>query len=308
MSVRRGSARRGLTLLEVVISVAIIALLLGSLLTFFFQTLTIREEAARLADRTNLVQQILQRMADEMQATIGVESVNFPVTQFRGDRRSVTFLMAPLPPQESYALFRQAEEAPPPRHDLREITYSLWIDPEETTEDGEPLVGGILRTERRVFDPFETEDDVAEEKDLQYLRRDLWSPELGYLEFRYFDGVEWSTRWEVTEGNPLPHLVQITVGLDSIRNDDLEDQDLEQFPLDQYPLGPDEPEPGRYRLIVRLQAADDRFTARARKLGDQVEEVYGFGGLDADAEAFGGGEEFGGGDAFAPDEGEEDER
>jgi type II secretory pathway pseudopilin PulG len=269
---------RALTLLEVVISIALIALLLGALLTFFWQALLIRDQAERAADRTQLVQQVLEHMAAELRASVGVEKINFPVQQFTGDRRSITFVTTLLPPAESYGFYRASELAyqPAPQQDLREVTYSLWIDPEETTEHGEPLVGGILRTERRALDPFLTEQEVPEDQDLLYLRHDLWSPELGYLEFRYFDGVEWTTRWEVTKGNPLPHLIQITVGFDSITKDELDDVDLEQYPLDRYPLGPDVPSPNRYSLIVCLPAADQMFGTRLNRLGQEVEEIYQF--------------------------------
>jgi hypothetical protein len=173
---------------------------------------------------------------------------------------------------------------PAPRHDLREITYQLWIDPEETTEDNEPIVGGILRTERRALDPYLTEEDVPEGEDLLYIRHDLWSYELGYLEFRYFDGVEWTTTWNVPEGNPLPQLVRITIGFDSITNDDLNDVDLEGYSLRDYPFGPPDqldqpPNPNRYSRIVRLRGADQMFSSRVQRMTAEMgEEVYTFGG------------------------------
>ncbi len=279
MRSRRRHVVHGLTLFEVIIAIALMGMLVGALMTFFWQTLAVRDAAALAADRTHIVHQVLQRMADEMQACAGVEKINFPVRHFVGERRRITFVTSPLPPPHSYAFFRESEDRPLPGHDLREITYELWIDPHDTTEDNEPLVGGILRTERRALEPYETEEDVPEDEDLLYVRRDLWSHELGYLEFRYFDGVEWSTQWQVTEGNPLPHLVQITVGFDSLTRDELDDQDLEQYPLDRdhYPLGPDVPEPNRYRKIVRLRAADQMFATRLSHLSGAAEEIYRFG-------------------------------
>ncbi len=277
-------AARALTLLEVVISIALIAMLLGALLTFFWQTLTVRDQAVLAADRTQLVQQILGRMADELRGSVGLEQISFPVEHFVGDRRRIRFLTAPLPPDESYAFYRESEEHPAPRHDLREITYELWVDPDQTAEGGEPLVGGIVRTERRAIDPTIREEEVADGEDLLYLRHDLWSPELGYLEFRYFDGVEWTTRWQVTEGNPLPHLVQITVGFNSITRAELEDQDLQAYPIDQYPLGPDVPDFNRFSTIVRLPAADQMFGSRMKRLGEEVEELYQFN-VPAEGEA-----------------------
>lgn len=288
--VRRVPRRRGLTLFEVVIAIALIGLLLGTLLTFFWQTLAVREQAGRIADRTQIVQQMLERLGAELRNAVGLEGIEFPVTQFTGDRRRITFLTAPLPPAHSYGFYNESEAAalPAPRHDLREITYELWIDPEKTTPEGDPIVGGILRTERRAINPFVREEQAAEDQDLLYLRHDLWSHELGYLEFRYFDGVEWLTKWEVTEGNPLPHLVRVTVGFDSLTKAELEDQDLETYPLDRYPLGPDVPNINRFSVIVALPAADQMFTARAHRLGSQVQEIYKFGGPAQETEGAGG--------------------
>jgi type II secretory pathway pseudopilin PulG len=268
---------RALTLFEVLISIVLIAMLLAALMTFFWQTLAVRHQAAAAIERTQIVQQMLERIAAELRGALPFEKVGFPVQVFTGDRRHITFLTAAQPPSDAYVFYRESEVRPPPQHDLREITYELWIDPEKTADNGDPLVGGILRTEQRVIIPSVTEDEVTdEERDLQYRRHDLWSHELGYLEFRYYDGVEWTTRWDVTKGNPVPHLVQITVGFDSLTKDELEDRDLQAYPIEQFPLGPDVPDINRFSKIVRLDAADQMFTAHVQRLGNQVEEVYQF--------------------------------
>ncbi len=276
---RKRRSIRGLTLLEVVISISLIGMLLGALLTFFWQTVEIRDRAKQSAARTQLVQQILERMASELRDSVGMDKVGFDlVRQFDGDRRRITFLTTPLPPERSYAFYRESAAAPAPRHDLAEITYELWIDPDEKTDKGDPLVGGILRTERQALEPAIPEEEVPEDQDLLYVRHDLWNYEIGYLEFRYFDGVEWSTTWHVSQGNALPHLVQITIGFDSLTREQYEDRDLDAFPLAQYPLGPDHPDRNRYSTIVRLPAADEMFSARMNRVSDEVKEVYNFGG------------------------------
>ncbi len=274
MKRRAAALARSLTLLEVIISIALIALLLGALLTFFWQTLATRDQARRAADRTQLVQQVLTRISAELSGCIGVDKINFPIKQFVGERRKITFVTTPLPPADSYNLITEAQLQPNLQDDRREVTYELWIDPEETTEDGQPLVGGILRTERQAINPYIPEAEVPEDQDLIYLRHDLWSHELGYLEFRYFDGVEWTTTWTVTEGNPLPQAVQVTVGFDSLTREELEDQDLHTYPLDRYPLGPDVPNYDHYATVVRLPAADQTFASRLHRLNDETKEVY----------------------------------
>ncbi len=274
----RCAAARAMTLLEVTISIALVALLLGTLLTFFWRTITVRDQAAHSMARTQIAQQMLGRIAGELREAVALDKVGFPnMTQFAGDRRKISFLTAPLPASNSYAIFRESDAAPAGRDDLRQVTYELWIDPDKKTEAGDPLVGGILRTERQALDPVIPEEEAPQGEDLLYLRHDLWSYELGYLEFRYFDGVMWSTTWNVTEGNALPHLVQITIGYDSLTQDDLDNKDLEQWPIDQYPFGPDEETPStRYTAMVRLPAADEMFSAHLHRLTDETQEVYTF--------------------------------
>lgn len=269
---------RGLTLFEVVLSIALISMLLGALLTFFWQTLAVRDEVTIATARTQLVRQVLARMAAELKQTVAAEQVSFEgLQQFTGDRRRISFLTTPLPPSQSYVFYSGSETVVPPRHDLVQVTYELWIDPNEETEEGEPLVGGLLRTERQAINPARRPEEIPETEYVFYERRDLISPEVGYLEFRFFDGAEWVTQWSVSKGNALPHLLQITIGFDSLLRTDLEDQDLQQYPLDQYPLGPDVADPNRFSTIVRLPAADETFAARTNRADDQAEEVYQWG-------------------------------
>lgn len=269
--------KRGLTMLEVIISISLMALLLGTLMTFFWQTGEVRREAARLAERTQIARQVLDRMANELRGCIGVEQIGFPVDKEQrliGDRRSIKFLTTTLPEDHQYEFYGEFEQMPPAQHDLREIGYRLWIDPDETTEEGEPIVGGILRMEKKTLNQF-----IVEEDDPLQLRTDLWSHELGYLEFRYFDGVEWDTIWDITEGNSLPQLIQITVGFDSITNYELEDEDLGEYPIEEYPLGDEQYHPERYSTIVRIPAASRFYESRLERVGREFSEMMGVEGM-----------------------------
>ncbi|MBN2446870.1 MAG: type II secretion system protein, partial [Phycisphaerae bacterium] len=51
---RRRHVARGLTLLEVVIAVSLIAMLMGAMMTFFLQTMRAREAAAEELTRTQV--------------------------------------------------------------------------------------------------------------------------------------------------------------------------------------------------------------------------------------------------------------
>ncbi len=262
----RRRSRRALTLLEVLIAITLIGMLMGALLTFYWQTLSVRDKVIAQANRTELIQQTLGRICTELRAALGVSKIGYPVQRFSGDRRTITFLLEPLPPESSYVAYQPNQTNVAPQQDLHEITWSLWIDPLNTKDNGDPIVGGLMRDERRVMDPVIPESEAAEQDQIQYVRHELVSPELGYLEFRYFDGVQWSTTWSGGQGNPLPQQIQVTIGFDSIKKEDVENSDLEDYPVDRYPLGPDTANAQRYSTIVQLVGADSTLSNRLSSL------------------------------------------
>jgi len=271
-------------LLEVIIAIGLIGALMTAMVTFFWQSARAREQAGRDADRTQVARQVLDTIAAELRGCLGLESLGLSVyvgdlsgsdgvPRLIGDRRSISFLTTQLPAEHQYVFYRESEEPPPAQHDLRLVSYKLWVDEEQTTEDGEPLVGGLLKVTQKTFNQA-----LVDEEDPLRLRTDLWSHEIGYIEFRYFDGVEWDTVWDVTQGNALPQLIQVTVGFGSITRFELEDQDLQEYPLDEYPLGDDQYHPDRYSTIIKLPAADKFFSSRVQRLGKQLSEQLGVEG------------------------------
>lgn len=271
------SGRLGLTLIEVLIALVLIALLMSIMYSFLQQTLRVRAEAGRMSERTLIARQMLDRLATELQNTVGMERVGFPVEQrLQGGRREITFLTGRLPGAHQYRHYPEYEEPPPAQHDLTQLTYLLWVDPDQKTDDGEPLVGGIVRTEKRTLNQF-----LVEEDDPFDVRSELWSTELRYLEFRYFDGVEWDTEWDISNGNSLPQLIQITVGYEPVTDEEYRDVDLDSFPLEEHPLGDETIHPDRYSTIVRLPAADRFFGSRVQRVGQEFAEQFGVEGAPA---------------------------
>ncbi|MFO0840348.1 MAG: hypothetical protein U1D55_17710 [Phycisphaerae bacterium] len=259
-------------MLEVLISLTLTVVLLAAALTFYWQTIAARDQAAQRAERMQLARQVLEKLAGEVRGCVGMEQIGFPVEQrLQGDRRSLTFLTSVMPGEEQYRFYRESEELPPAHHDLQQVTYQLSVNQDEQTEEGQPIVNGILRVQKSTLNQY-----VVKEDDPLEVRTDIWSPELKYLEFRYFDGVEWDTKWDITEGNSLPQLVQITVGYRAATADELDDRDLEQYPISDYPLGAEVPDPlDRYSVIVRIPAADRFFGSRVQRVGKQFSEQLG---------------------------------
>lgn len=273
---RRHAARRrrALTLLEVLIAGTLIVMLMAALLIFFQRSIEIRQQAAARMTQTQIARQVLEKVADELRGCLGVDQIGFPLElRIKGDRRSLTFLTTGLPSRQQYTILGEQDEPPPARHDLRLVTYKLSVDEEETDEDGNPIINGILRSEKTTLNQL-----ITDEEDPLVVRNDLWSPELKYLEFRYYDGVEWTTTWDINRGNSLPQLIQITVGYDKATLDDLEDRDLDEFPINDYPMGDGLEHPDRYSLLVRVQSADRFFSSRVQRVGEQLISQLGVEG------------------------------
>ncbi len=329
---------RALTLLEVIIAIVLITMLMGSMFTFFWQVIQVRDTAAAQADRIQIARLVLDQIANELRACVGAEDLGFPIEQplieeqllegelvgggyaeeyvdtesnevldalaeaglegleglegltggstgsdsgtvplLIGDRRNITFLTARLPSDHQYDFWEDTADQPPAQHDLTQVSYWLWVNPEEQDDDGEPIIGGIVRTEKRTLNQFTVELDEPLD-----VRNDIWSHELGYLEFRYFDGVEWAASWNVTEGNSLPQLVQITVGFESATSDELDNRDLEEYPIEEpeYQLGDGQYHPDRYSIIVRIPAADRFYSSRMQRMGEEMTEQFGVEGLE----------------------------
>ncbi len=302
--IRRGCrCRRGLTLLEVLISISLIVILLGAMLTFFWQVIHTRDAVIARARRLQVARQVLAHMQAELRSVVGLETIGFPIEQpiveeemleptrddtgekpvmaqqqqvplLVGDRRTITFLTARLPARHQYEFWEDGADQPPAQHDLTQVSYWLWVDPEQTDENGEPIIGGLMRTEKKTLNQYLVELDQPLD-----VRNDIWAPEIGYLEFRYFDGVEWTTQWDVTQGDSLPQLIQVTIGFEPITSDELANNDLDEYPIEEYPYGDDLPHPDRYSVIVRMPAADKFFSSRIQRVGKQVSEQFGVEGL-----------------------------
>lgn len=274
--VRAAAARKpAFTLIEVIVALAIMILMVAVAFSFFSQVGVIRAQASSTAERTQLAKHVLERIAAELRGCVGFDQVGFPVEQrLAGQRRSITFLTTSLPDRERFRFLSPDEEPPPAHADLSEVGYQLWCDPQEQDENGQPIVAGIIRSEKKTLNQY-----VVDEEDPLEIRHELEAADLKYLEFRYFDGAEWDTKWEVDQGNSLPHLVLIIVGFNPITDDELNDRDLQDCPLTdpECVFGGIEPHPDRYMTVVRIPAADQFFGARVQRVGQQVSEQLGLG-------------------------------
>jgi prepilin-type N-terminal cleavage/methylation domain-containing protein len=100
---------------------------------------------------------------------------------------------------------------------------------------------------------------------------ELYSPEVKYLRFCYFDGSKWWDSWHVQGESPLPQMVQVTLGFEGQApfGEEFESEENEEFctclnedPVDCERLGSDQ-----VSRVVRLVQSDPLFRSRITREG-----------------------------------------
>lgn len=125
---------------------------------------------------------------------------------------------------------------------------------------------------REVEEPFDDElKDELEQEELEGAKRELYAPEIKFIELFYHDGTKWWESWEISSGNALPQMVMITIGYEpelpedeeiEIIKDILEDEeDIEPLPED------------RFMMIVRIPQADSFFGSRVQREASAFAEL-----------------------------------
>jgi len=141
---------------------------------------------------------------------------------------------------------------------------------------GEPVDEAMLDEE--FFGGRVDPDGTGPGTDVQW--EELYAPEIRFLRFCYYDGHKWWDDWDVRGDNPLPQLVQVTVGFGSCAPFDGEfvSKEIEDFceclnhtPADCLPLPRD-----RYSTVVRVPQADPLFRSRiTRETQAYIKQVKG---------------------------------
>ncbi|GJM26301.1 MAG: hypothetical protein DHS20C16_27160 [Phycisphaerae bacterium] len=259
-------ARRGFTLLEVVIAISLLVMLMSMLMVFYDNALVQRDEGTKRSRDAQLARVILERMSREVRQAVGnVPGYGVGVFGYK-DRIEVNTLVMPDRKLSEVQSIRQRKI--PPQFDLQQIRYYVAWDEENLTEDGDPRALGLVRRESKTYlrDALvvseEAEESAEEVEEAQMaFKEELYAPEIRFLELKYFDGATWWDDWVLTQGNSLPQLVRITIGfepvipesedMDIVEDDFLEDEDeIDPLPGD------------RYSILVRPVQADVFFGSR----------------------------------------------
>lgn len=261
----RTGRRRGLTLLEVLLAIGLIAIMSGMMFAFYGTSLRTREEGSRTITANQLARAIALKIADEVRGANGFLQGAGP--GISGDDRILRLQTVAIPDRDVFIPRSLEDDVPPAQSDIRQVQYYLAYDEDETHSYADGIDGpkplGLVRREIRTLNQVMIDETRAEDVDL-----DLLAPEIKYIRFRYFDGVEWVARWDIGTspegglGNSLPQAVEITVGYAELPPKEEQDEaELEEDP-DLIPAPPEPYSPDSYTVMVRLPQADTFFGSR----------------------------------------------
>lgn len=291
----RAAARRGLTLLEVILALTLTIMLMAAVMMFYQSSLSARDKGRGLALEAIQMRSILERMAEELRHALPVDPGDG--RRFGGTRDSITIVRSRLTSNYAFDKHETFENLPPAQMDLMRVTYNLYWDEEERVdEEGIRICYGIWRTEQHTFDPnprfsVASDEPGAEEveENLDVPRPDvneLYAPEVKYLRFEYFDGLNWQDDWNVQptgagggsggggigagggaggsdDSKALPQAVRITIG--RIREPPEEDLDLEQMDRQREEREKRVHHPDRFTTVVYLPQSDQSLLSSRKK-------------------------------------------
>jgi prepilin-type N-terminal cleavage/methylation domain-containing protein len=190
-------SRRGFTLLEVMLAVALTLSLLAALLGFYKEVADVRTAVGAATDLVGGERILMDLMTAELRAATPYPQMNLAMT---GSTGGVQFITTALPAADAWRVANVTEgPVAPSGTDRQVVGYRLRMSQDE---QGKPVVEGIERTcQKRV-----TAKVIDEAKDVQAA---LIAPALKFLRLRYWNGTAWVDAWS---GQDLPAAVEIVVG------------------------------------------------------------------------------------------------
>ena len=302
--------RRGVTLLEMVLAISLLVLLSSMTYVFYSSSISARAQGLEEARKLRLARIVLDRIAEEIRQAASVTR-DYGVGII-GDAEGIVLTTRRVPRRELARAEFMTNDELIPEYDLVQVQYKIARHPDILSEDGweEPL--GLARVETKIprpeqplqegeeLIPLEEQEQLPEGSgfseafmeelfDTEELEsgdaglgpninwEELYSQDIHYTRFCYYDGYTWWDRWNVTGENPLPQLIQITIGFNDhppLGEDLGQDEDNEEFceclnkdPVDCVPLAE-----GEYLAVVRVTQADPLFRSRVSREGQALVE------------------------------------
>ena len=254
---------RGMTLVELLLALGLIVLVSAMMFQFYEQTLRSRDRGTQVMTDHKLARTIAGMIAEEIRSANGFVTNLGP--GINGDDRTISIQTVALPDKALFLQRSIKDEPLPGECDIRHVQYYLAYDEEDAQyeySDGRQAAApmGLVRREIRTLN-----QPVIDETRSQTVDLDLIAPEMKYIRFRYFDGVDWVDKWDIGRdmegglGNSLPQAVEITVGYTELPPKDESEIQFEEENKRDSDLIPSVLEPYDQRtftVVVRLPQAD----------------------------------------------------
>ncbi len=202
--------RRGLTLLEVILAMVLLAGLMLTLFAFHLEAKDVRRRVGELASEVTGEQLVMERMAGELRS-----ACTFPFLSgaLQGAGDSVRFLCSQVPSARVWLEDAPDRPAPAREVDVRIVSYRLRIPRDEQgaplrDEEGNVIVQGLERTSQSMLTaPRVEEGEVL--GDVQQVEVGFLTPHVKFLALEYYTGDAWVKSWQ---GEDLPRAVRVTLG------------------------------------------------------------------------------------------------
>jgi prepilin-type N-terminal cleavage/methylation domain-containing protein len=197
-------ALRGFTLIEVLLSVGILAGLLVVVLYFYQQAAELRTELLLETERSSSARLLMDRLTTELRTARTHTFYEVPMV---GDATYLQFITTDVPSQEAWT-GEKLGRITRPESDLKLVSYGTETSLDDTN------VLGLGRTEEALVElrtaPSETTiRGTAATNRASVLITDAFR----FMRFRYYDGYDWLEAWSETY---LPRGVEVTLGAEPL--------------------------------------------------------------------------------------------
>lgn len=199
----------------------------------------------------------LDEMASENTVDIAGTIEPTSVPGLFGNQYELQVDVSHLPRVDQYeaALTAMAQGATPDIvSDVKTVAYFLQTDESQAVSVGladtpTAIGSGLVRRQMdRAMTSFASQSGTL---DPSAGGGSLLAPEVNYLEFRYFDGLEWQVEWDSEALGGLPVAIEITIGIDPTGGQNPETLDITEATE----LATTDMTEHLYRLVVHLPAA-----------------------------------------------------
>lgn len=302
--------RRGVTLIEIVLSMGILGFLTSMTYWFYSSSLETSRIGTKNSQRLRLNRVVLDRMATEIRQAAAITADGR--VGIRGEVERIWLSSFRVPSRDQSRKRTLTGEPRPAEYDLTKIEYKIARHPEILHEDGYEFPLGLARVEiqiprpdsaqsgkafaddragggagrglsaeeleqERLFDAGEEEGGASLEPTIDW--EELYVPEIRYLRFCYFDGHSWWDSWDVSGESPLPQLVQVTIGtvprapcFEALQDDEINEEFCTC--LNEEPVDCEPLDDDQFTIVVRVPQADPLFRSRiSRETQSLMEEL-----------------------------------